>query len=150
MKQFKALADKKKEIYDGDIIALVQQQISGLADEQWSLVDYVVTSGHRRSPQVELTLRHGEKEQTERVEQGDGPIDAAFWAVEKITGIELVCKDFRVRSATLGRDAIGEVNLEVEHKGRSYRGVGVSTDSVESTILAMLNAINRIESERAS
>jgi 2-isopropylmalate synthase len=148
--QFKALADKKKEIYDGDIIALVQQQISGLADEQWSLVDYVVTSGHRRSPQVELTLRHGEKEQTERVEQGDGPIDAAFWAVEKITGIELVCKDFRVRSATLGRDAIGEVNLEVEHKGRSYRGVGVSTDSVESTILAMLNAINRIESERAS
>ncbi|MDG2222893.1 MAG: 2-isopropylmalate synthase [Rubripirellula sp.] len=148
--QFKALADKKKEIYDGDIIALVQQQISGIADEQWSLVDYVVTSGHRRSPQVELTLRHGEKEQTERVEQGDGPIDAAFWAVEKITGIELVCKDFRVRSATLGRDAIGEVNLEVEHKGRSYRGVGVSTDSVESTILAMLNAINRIESERES
>ncbi len=83
---------------------------------------------------------------TERVEQGDGPIDAAFWAVEKITGIELVCKDFRVRSATLGRDAIGEVNLEVEYKGKSYRGVGVSTDSVESTILAMLNAINRIVS----
>ena len=72
-----------------------------------------------------------------------------FWAVEKITGIEVVCKDFRVRSATLGRDAIGEVNLEVEHKGRTYRGVGVSTDSVESTILAMLNAINRIISEKS-
>ena len=80
---------------------------------------------------------------------GDGPIDAVFWAVEKITGIELVCKDFSVRSATLGRDAIGEVNLEVEHKGRTYRGVGVSTDSVESTILAMLNAINRIVSEKS-
>jgi 2-isopropylmalate synthase len=146
--QFKLLADKKKEIYDGDVIALVQQQISGLVDPQWALVDYVVTSGSSRSPHVELTLRHGDKEHSERVEQGDGPIDAAFWAVEKITGIELVCKDFRVRSATLGRDAIGEVNLEVEHKGRSYRGVGVSTDSVESTILAMLNAINRIESER--
>ena len=65
-----------------------------------------------------------------------------------ITGIELVCKDFRVRSATLGRDAIGEVNLEVEYQGKSYRGVGVSTDSVESTILAMLNAINRIIAER--
>ena len=145
--QFKLLADKKKEIYDGDIMALVQQQISGSVDEQWSLVDYLVTSGKTRSPHVELTLKHGEKEMTECVEQGDGPIDAAFWAVEKITGIELVCKDFRVRSATLGRDAIGEVNLEVEHKGRSYRGVGVSTDSVESTILAMLNAINRIVAE---
>ncbi len=145
--QFKLLADKKKEIYDGDIMALVQQQISGSVDEQWTLVDFVVTSGKTRSPHVELTLKHGQKEMTECVEQGDGPIDAAFWAVEKITGIKLVCKDFHVRSATLGRDAIGEVNLEVEHKGRSYRGVGVSTDSVESTILAMLNAINRIVAE---
>ena len=68
--------------------------------------------------------------------------------MEKITHIPLVCKDFRVRSATLGRDAIGEVNLEVEHEGRSYRGVGVSTDSVESTIRAMLNAINRIVAEK--
>lgn len=147
--QFKILADKKKEMYDGDIVALVQQQLSGVVDrEQWTLVDYVVTSGKNQSPEVELTLRNGEHEKTERVTQGDGPIDAAFWAVEKITGVEVVCKDFRVRSATLGRDAIGEVNLEVMHKGRSYRGVGLSTDSVESTILAMLNAINRINADR--
>tara|TARA_R110002049_G_scaffold2750_8_gene22308 strand:+ start:265531 stop:267099 length:1569 start_codon:yes stop_codon:yes gene_type:complete len=146
--QFKLLADKKKEIYDGDIMALVQQQISGSVDEQWSLVDYEVTSGKTRSPNVRVTLKHGDENITEEVQQGDGPIDAAFWAVEKITQIPLVCKDFRVRSATLGRDAIGEVNLEVEHKGRSYRGVGVSTDSVESTILAILNAVNRIEGEK--
>ncbi len=60
--QFKLLADKKKEIYDGDIMALVQQQISGSVEEQWTLVDYVVTSGKSRSPHVELTLRHGDKE----------------------------------------------------------------------------------------
>ena len=146
--QFKILADKKKEIYDGDIIALVQQQISGNVEGEWALVDYEVTSGTSRSPHVRVTLKHGEEELTESADQGDGPIDAAFWAVEKITGIKLVCKDFRVRSATLGRDAIGEVNLEVEYHGRSYRGVGVSTDSVESTILAMLNAINRIVTEK--
>ncbi|WP_146524306.1 2-isopropylmalate synthase [Novipirellula artificiosorum] len=146
--QFKHLADKKKEIYDGDIIALVQNQISGAMDQEWALEEYQVTSGTGRTPSVQVTLRHGDTEHTEKVEQGDGPIDAAFWAVEKITGIELICKDFSVRSATLGRDAIGEVNLEVEHKGRSYRGVGVSTDSVESTILAMLNAINRIIGEK--
>ena len=141
---FKVLADKKKEIYDGDIVALIQNQISGSVDQEWSLVDYEVTSGKQRTPKVRMTLKHGDQEHTEEVEQGDGPIDAAFWAVEKITGIKVVCKDFRVRSATLGRDAIGEVNLEVEHNGKLYRGVGVSTDSVESTILAMLNAINRI------
>ncbi|MGV3485450.1 MAG: alpha-isopropylmalate synthase regulatory domain-containing protein, partial [Planctomycetaceae bacterium] len=147
--QFKVLADKKKELYDGDIIALVQQEISTGANREWVLVDYEVTSSRNKTPHVRLTLRHGDTEKTETVEQGDGPIDAAFWAVERITGIDLVCKDFQVRSATLGRDAIGEVNLEVEHRGRSYRGVGASTDSVESTILAMLNAINRNVAEKA-
>ncbi|WP_146522232.1 2-isopropylmalate synthase [Stieleria varia] len=143
--QFKILADKKKEIYDGDIIALIRQEIRADTEQGWKLIDYVVTSGKNITPEVQMTLRKGDNEQSVKVAQGDGPIDAAFWAVEKITGVEVVCKDFRVHSATLGRDAIGEVNLEVEHKGQLYRGVGLSTDSVESTILAMLNAINQIE-----
>lgn len=145
--RFKVLADKKKEIYDGDIIALVQQQISTSEKQTWSLVDYEVTSAKGKTPNVKLTLANGDEEKSAEVTNGDGPIDAAFWAVEQITGVKLACKDFRVRSATLGRDAIGEVNLEVEHNGKLYRGVGLSTDSVESTILAMLNAINRIEAE---
>lgn len=145
--QFKLLADKKKEIYDGDIIALVQQQISTSEGQVWSLVDYEVTSAKDKTPSVKLVLSDGTENRSTEVTEGDGPIDAAFWAVEQITGVQLVCKDYRVRSATLGRDAIGEVNLEVEHKGKLYRGVGVSTDSVESTILAMLNAINRIAAE---
>ncbi len=146
--RFKELADKKKEIYDGDIVALVQQQISTASDPQWTLIDYEVTSSSHKTPHVRVTLRHGDQELTQTVEQGDGPIDAAFWAVEKITGVEVVCKDYQVRSATLGRDAIGEVNLEVEHAGRSYRGVGASTDTVESTILAILDAVNRIVGTR--
>lgn len=147
--QFKTLADKKKEIYDGDIVALIQQQISGPSQRVWSLTSFSVSSGTGKVPSVELTLQHGEEQFTERVEQGDGPIDAAFWAVEKITGIKVVCKDFRVRSATIGRDALGEVTVEVEHEGQQYRGMGASTDSVESTILAMLNAVNRIVTEKA-
>ena len=73
-------------------------------------------------------------------------VDAAFWAVESITGVKVVCKDYRVRSASLGRDALGEVQLEVEYKGHTIKGVGVSTDTVEATLLAILNAINRIGS----
>lgn len=147
--RFKELADKKKEIYDGDIVALVQHQLSTSEDQHWTLVSYQVTSSSNQTPHVQLTLRHGDQEHTDTVEQGDGPIDAAFWAVERITGVELVCKDYRVRSATLGRDAIGEVNLEVEHKGRLYRGTGASTDTVESTIQAILSAVNRILAEAA-
>ncbi|MCA9218971.1 MAG: 2-isopropylmalate synthase, partial [Planctomycetales bacterium] len=120
---FKLLADKKKEIYDGDIIALVQQQMSTSDGQTWSLVDYEVTSAKGKTPSVRLTLSDGTEEKSAFVTEGDGPIDAAFWAVEQITGVQLVCKDYQVRSATLGRDAIGEVNLEVEHKGRLYRGV---------------------------
>ncbi|MCA9133330.1 MAG: 2-isopropylmalate synthase, partial [Planctomycetales bacterium] len=142
--QFKELADKKKELYDGDIVALIQHEISGQVDESWSLVRYNVTSGSDRQPRVSLTLEHHGEQVSTEVEQGDGPIDAAFWAVEQLTGMKVVCKDFRVRSATLGRDALGEVQLEIEHGGRSYKGVGVSTDTVEATILAMLNATNRI------
>lgn len=142
--RFKELADKKKELYDGDIVALIQHEISGQVDEAWTLVRFQVSSGTDRQPKVALTLAHNGSESSTEVEQGDGPIDAAFWAVEKLTGFKVVCKDYRVRSATLGRDALGEVQLEVEHEGLSYKGVGVSTDTVEATILAMLNAINRI------
>ena len=142
--QFKELADKKKELYDGDIIALVQQRIAGPVAGRWSLVDYSVTCGKDKQPHVCVTLADGKTDRTQEVDRGDGPIDAAFYAVEAITGVELVCKEFSVRSATLGRDALGEVNLEVEHRGRTYRGSGVSTDCVESTILAILAAVNRI------
>lgn len=143
--KFKELADKKKDIYDGDIVALIQQEISeNVEDAWWTLVQFDVHSGSARQPKVSLTLEHNGEQVTTEVEQGDGPIDAAFWAVEKLTGIKVVCKDYRVRSATLGRDALGEVQLEVEYNGRLYRGMGVSTDTVEATILAMLGAINRI------
>lgn len=142
--EFKVLADKKKEIYDGDIRALIEKQLRDLPNEEWSLVSFLVTSGSDQRPSVKLTLRRGEAEYTEELSDGDGPIDAAFLATEKITGLKVRCKDYQVRSATLGRDALGEATLEVEHAGKSFRGRGVSTDTVEATVMAILDAINRI------
>lgn len=142
--QFKKLADKKKEIYDGDIVSLIQQQIQDVQEEKWSLVDFEATSGTGQAPKVRLTLQQGEQLFTEELSEGDGPVDAAFLATEKITGIKLECKDFQVRSATLGRDAQGEVTLQIEHGGQLFRGHGVSTDTVEATVRAILNAVNRI------
>ena len=147
---FKLLADRKKEIYDGDITALIENQLRGVLDEEWTLVSFRVTSATGTTPQVQLTLRHGDQEFSEEISDGDGPIDAAFLATEKITGVKLVCKDYQVRSATLGHDALGEVTLEVEHNGKTHRARGVSTDTVEATVMAILNAVNRIAQTKQS
>ena len=142
--EFKELADKKKEIYDGDIAALIEKQIHSAPEQEWSVVSFSATSGTGEPPKVSLTLKHGDETFTEEMSDGDGPIDAAFLATEKITGIKLRCKDYQVRSATLGHDAQGEVTLEIDYNGTSFRGRGVSTDTVEATILAILDAVNRI------
>jgi 2-isopropylmalate synthase len=148
--QFKELADKKKEIYDGDIAALAEQTLHGLAHAEWSLVDFEVRTRNGESPFVRLTLKRGDDEMSAESDQGDGPIDAAFWATEKITGVTLVCKEFHAKSATIGRDAQGEAAIEVEHEGKTYRGRGVSTDTVKATVLALLDAVNRITMSETS
>jgi 2-isopropylmalate synthase len=141
--EFKALADKKKEVYDADIAALIDEEIRDIP-EMWSLVGYRMVSGAGAAPSVSLTLRRGTEEITTEAHTGDGPFDALFWAIEQITGIHVVCRDFRVHSVSVGKDAQGEVTVEVEHGGQVYRGRGVSTDSVEASAKAFLNAINRV------
>ena len=141
--QFKILADKKKQIYDGDIVSLIEQQLLEVP-ELWSLESYQVTSATGRVPEVTLKLRRGDEEFSTQMTCGDGPIDAIFLAIEALTDVSVVCKDFRVHSVTVGKDAQGEVVVEVEHEGKIYRGRGLSTDSVEASAKAFLNSINRI------
>jgi 2-isopropylmalate synthase len=141
--EFKRLADKKKEIYDADIAALIEQQMHELP-ESWSLVSYLIACGSGVKPTLSLRLRHGDEEHATQMTCGDGPVDAMFLAIEKLTGISVKCKDFRVQAVTVGKDAQGEVTVEVEHEGQMVRGRGVSTDSVEASAKAFLNAINRI------
>jgi len=142
---FKRLADKKKEIYDADLAALVEEQIRGVADV-WSLESYQVTSGTNRVPHVVLKLRKGDEVKSAEMDCGDGPVDAIFLAIEELAETEVVCKDFRVHSVTVGKDAQGEVTVELEYQGNTYRGRGISTDSIEASAKAFLNAINRIVS----
>jgi 2-isopropylmalate synthase len=142
--EVKKLADKKKEVYDGDMIALIEQQLHGTKQEEWQLIRFDLHCGTGNKPRVRLTLRRGEKEYTEEVSDGDGPIDCTFLATEKITGIKLKVVDYSVRAATLGHDALGETNLTVEHGRDTFRGRGVSTDTVEATVQAILSAVNRV------
>jgi 2-isopropylmalate synthase len=146
--EFKVLADKKKEIYDADLAALIEQQIHTEGD-LWSLVSYDLVTGTGKIPSVVLRLRRGNEEVTTETACGDGPVDAIFLAIEELTGIDVVCKDFNVHSVTVGKDAQGEVMVTVEHQGQPYRGRGVSTDSIEASARAFLAAINRIVAAKA-
>lgn len=141
--QFKVLADKKKEIYDADLAALIEQQLHADTD-LFSLDAYELASGTGKTPQVTIAVRRGGEVKSTTVAAGDGPIDAVFLAIEQLTGVEAVCSDFRVHSVTVGKDAQGEVTVQLEHGGQLYRGRGVSTDSVEASAKAFLSAINRI------
>jgi 2-isopropylmalate synthase len=139
---FKQLADKKKEVYDGDIAALIDQQITEVPD-LWKLDSYEVRAASGQTPTARVTLTRGGEQSTEEMAEGDGPLDAIFLAIEKLTGVPVAVRDFRVHSVTRGKDAQGESTIEVEHEGRLYRGRGVSTDSVEAATLAFLHAVNR-------
>ena len=146
---FKLLCDKKKELYDGDLIAIIEGRLSETPSEEWALVSFEVASGTGRKPFAKLTMRRGAEEVSAETCEGDGPIDAAFLTAERITGLKLNCKDFQVRSTSLGHDAQADVTLVIEHDGETYRGRGVSTDSVEATVKALLNAANRVALKKA-
>jgi len=141
---FKQLADKKKEVYDGDVAALVEQRNAHIAD-QWQMVAYEVHVSAGEMPAATITLSRAAETHTCTKQCGDGPLDAIFRAMEQIAGKSVAVRDFRVQSATPGKDAQGESIIEVEHKGQLYRGRGVSTDTVEAAARAFLNAINHIE-----
>jgi 2-isopropylmalate synthase len=146
--RFKELADRKKEIYDGDIAALCEQQFATLP-EQFTFEGYTLSCASGATPTVELRVLHSGAPKSVTVTAGDGPIDGIFLAIEKLTGIQTACRDFRVQAVTVGKDAQAEVTVELlaaDASGSSHvhRGRGVSTDSLEASAMAFLAAINRV------
>lgn len=144
---FKILADRKKVIYDADIEALAEAQIhSGPA--LWTLESFHTSAGTGTMPMAAVSLRHVDGRKVTDAACGDGPIDAIFTTIERITGIKVELRDYQVRSVSVGEDAQGEARVEVEHNGRVQRGQAVSTDIIEASTLAFLQAINRLAMRR--
>ncbi len=141
--RFKVLADRKKEIYDGDVAALCEQQFASLP-EQYVYDGYTLTSASGATPTVTLRVLKDGDPAAVTITAGDGPVDGIFLAIEKLTGMTTVCRDFRVQAVTVGKDAQGEVTVELEHAGQVQRGRGVSTDSLEAAAKAFLAAVNRL------
>jgi 2-isopropylmalate synthase len=144
--RFKALADKKKEVFDEDIEALVDDQLE-LTSGLWELTGLQVTAGSNTVPTATVTLRDSNGQTMQDASVGDGPIDAIYSAIQRLTGIKLALTDYRIRSVTKGKDALGEAHVELEHNGRKIRGRGLSTDILEASAKAYLAAINRMRSQ---
>jgi 2-isopropylmalate synthase len=142
--EFKALADKKKELFDGDIEALVLRAESS-ASGPWTLADLRTVAESSGFAEARVRLRHADGRNVEQTVSGDGPVDAAFKAIEAATGINVSLRKFEVRGVTEGEDAQGEAVVYVEYNQRTYRGSSVSTNIVESSTRAFLEVINRIE-----
>jgi len=139
--QIKALADKKKSVYDEDVRAIVEGQFTEV-QQIWKLADLTVVTGKQPTATVTI-VGVGKKESISETGTGDGPIDAMLKTVDRITGTKGSLVDFNVGSVTKGKDAIGEVSVRVDFAGRIVTGKGTSTDIIEASALAYLNALNR-------
>ncbi|HTW39078.1 MAG TPA: alpha-isopropylmalate synthase regulatory domain-containing protein, partial [Steroidobacteraceae bacterium] len=142
--EFKVLADKKKELFDGDLEALVLRAEHG-SEGPWSLVELRTTTASTAPAEARVRLVHTDGRSIEQQARGDGPVDAAFKAIEAATGVSVLLRKFELHGVTGGEDAQGEAVVYVEHNERSYRGSAVSTNIIESSTQAFLEVINHIE-----
>jgi 2-isopropylmalate synthase len=141
--QFKALCDKKKEVTEYDIEALVDQG-SAKGTERFRLKQFVINSGNTIRATSSIILEDAADGEQGQVAFGSGPIDASYQAIEKMVPIPVSLKKYKINAVTDGDDALGEVIVRVSSKGRTATGRGLSTDILESSILAYLNAINKL------
>jgi 2-isopropylmalate synthase len=139
---FKKLADRKKDMFDADIEAIVMNAEND--DGPWSMEELHISSGTGSISAAAVKMSHGDGRTVSEGAVGDGPVEAAFKALERVTGINLELKNFEVRSVTVGEDAQGEVTVTVEYNHQSFRGLGISTDIVEAGAIAYLDVINRV------
>jgi len=143
---FKLLADKKAEIYDEDLQALVSDSAVGRTAEHYRLDWLSVTSESGTQPRAQIKMRIADREQRAEA-PGSGPVDASFCAIESVaqSGSELLL--YSVNNITTGTDSQGEVTVRLSRGGRVVNGLGVDTDIVIASAKAYINALNKLASD---
>ena len=139
--KFKELADRKKQVYDDDIVALVVDNLHH--KKAFELVAQYYKLGEKGYAYADVRLMTPDGERADAA-VGDGPVDASLKAVERVVGLPISLKDYQIRAITAGKDALGEATLKVEYNGRLYHGRGISTDIVKSSVNAYINAVNSV------
>ncbi len=139
--KFKKLADKKKEVFDEDLIIITEEEL--MAVPRSFELDYIqTTSGNKVLPTATVCLKRGE-EAFQDSAIGDGPVEASYNAIDRITGFPGKLLSYQIRAVTHGREALGEVTVKVKFNGITVLGRGASTDIVEASVKAYINAVNK-------
>ena len=144
--RFKALADRKKQIYDEDIEALVDEEIA-TAHDRVKIVSLTVIAGTQGPQSATLTLDIDGKNITTQA-TGNGPVDAIFNAIHALVPHEAVLELYQVHAVTEGTDAQAEVSVRLHHDGRSYTSRGADPDTLVASAKAYLGALNKMTSRR--
>lgn len=152
--KFKDLADKKKQVYDDEILALVDEQVGEV--KRTFEMDYLHTvSGSKTIPsatvRVKINREDGSVDVIQEASTGDGPVDACYIAIDKITGMKCILVDYNIKAVSMGGDSMGEVTVSIKEKedADEVKGRGVSTDIIEASALAYISAINRLHLKKS-
>ncbi|MCX6906191.1 MAG: 2-isopropylmalate synthase [Verrucomicrobia bacterium] len=148
--RFKDIGDKKKFVYDDDLSALVEGHITNVP-ETWTLDYLSVSSGSQTVPTATVRLKKAgpKPESAQEASIGDGPVDAALKAIDRLTRTRGKLMDYALRSVSQGKDALGEVTIKVDFGGgQLVTGKGASTDVIEASARAYLNSVNRFLADR--
>jgi 2-isopropylmalate synthase len=143
--RFKAIADKKKQIFDEDLIALVDAQM-GQADEAIRLHSLSVTCGTTDKPDVRMSLSiNGQIQETQST--GTGPVDATFRAIAQLVPHQATLQLYQVQAVTQGTDAQAEVTVRLEQNGTTAHGSGANIDTLAASAEAYLQALNKLQAK---
>jgi 2-isopropylmalate synthase len=145
-REFTSIADQKKEVFDEELVAILEDR-SEAVEEYYHLEGLHVSTGTNVRPTATVELRQGEQRWVDSA-TGDGPVDAAYRAIERITGISGKLTEYTLKSVSLGHDAVGEAFVRVDFDGVLFNGRAVSTDIIAGSVRAYLEALNRAQSSR--
>ena len=144
--KFLEIADKKKEVFDEDLIALMSNQ--GIKSKPIYQLEYIyVATGNKILPTATVAIKKGDKIFNESA-VGDGPVDATYKAINKIVKEDIKLIDYQIKSITKGEEAQGEVSIRIKKGQTEINGRGISTDIIEASAKAYLDALSKLEREK--
>ncbi|MGD1042101.1 MAG: 2-isopropylmalate synthase [Sedimentisphaerales bacterium] len=140
--RFTQVADKKKEVFDEDLVAIIDDEVRSV--EHTFTLEYLrvlIETGN--APQAAVKIKT-KSEVKEAQAEGDGPVDAAYNAIREATGFSPKLESYSIRAVTSGKEALGEATVKIKTDGRTFVGRGISTDIIEASAKAYIDAINRM------
>jgi 2-isopropylmalate synthase len=140
---FCAIADQKKEVADEELVAILEDRVTS-PEDYYHLEELHVSTGTRVRPTATIELRRGNEKFVDSA-TGDGPVDAAYRAIERITGISGKLTEYVLKSVSYGHDTIGEAFVRVDFDGVLFNGRAASTDVITGSVKAYLEALNRAQ-----